>query len=136
MEKLLAETIDRIKSLKSTGLSGYEVARLLNVGKSSVYKYTRQKSFPRWTEEEIEYVIDCYARGVPVKKIAAAVGRSEAAVKHIMHKHRRYIRHNQEIKIASHLILKCLFSGLPPGKALRQIRRQDLLGRTKADKGG
>jgi predicted transcriptional regulator len=130
-KKLDSEIVQVIKAHKSAGLTGYEVAQMLGIGKSSAYKYTRKKSYPRWSDDEKQIVIDCLARKMTTKKIAKKVGRTQAAVKHIIHKHRKLVKGNQDIRVVTALIMKCVGQGLTPGKAISAIRRHDLFSRMR-----
>jgi len=125
--------IEEIKRLKAQGYTGYEIAESLGVGKSSVYKYTREKSYPRWAEAEKQIVVDGLAKGLTVAKISEKVDRSEAAVKHAIHKHRKAVRGNPDIQIACHLLKRCTQSGLSVKDALKQIRKGDIFSLAKME---
>lgn len=132
--RLSGETIMEIKMLRERGLTGYEIADTLGIGKTSAYKYIRKRSYPRWTEEEKRIVIDGRARGVPLKKIAKRLeGRTVAGVKHVMHKHRKRIRSDQDILLATSLISRALKAGMTPGQALSKIRKHDVFNRVREE---
>lgn len=131
---LSRETVAAIKELREQGLTGYEIAESLGIGKTSAYKYIRKRSYPRWTEEEKQIVIDGRARGVPLKKILKRLPRrTVAGVKHVLRKHRKRIRGDRDILLATGLISRALDAGLRPGQALRKIRKHDVFNRAREE---
>ena len=121
----------RILELYNSGLTGYEVAEVMGIGNTTVYKHLPRQGKPwkRWTEEEMQAVIKGYARGLPVREIAKKVGHSSRAVMIKMCRHRKLIRADPHKQKVMKWINYAIGKGLKPGQALSAIRRADLLGR-------
>jgi len=84
----------RIRELYAETGSGYEVARIMGLGRTTVYNHLElgKGKKPRWTDDENQVVVDGYIEGRKVADIAKAVGRSKGSVVLHMHRHRKKIR--------------------------------------------
>lgn len=88
------EQKQRIQELYAKTGNGYEVARIMGLGRTTVYNHLGlgKGKKPRWTDEENQVVVDGYAENRPVADIAKAIGRSSGSVALHMHRHRKKIR--------------------------------------------
>lgn len=50
----------------------------------------------RWSDEDIQYMAECWNRGADICEIAEAVCRSEKAVRGVMQRHRELFPHRRE----------------------------------------
>lgn len=111
---------ERIRALYAERRNGHEVARLLKLGHTTVYKYLDldNQPRPRWTEEENQVLVDGYAEKQPIKKIAAKLGRrSPRAVMVAMCRYRKTVRKDEKKRYVLHMI----------GVALRALRKADIM---------
>lgn len=91
---ITAEQKQRIRDLYETTKNGHEVARMMGLGSTTVYRHLELKKCkkPLWTDEDDQIVVDGYAEKRSVKEIARAIGRSNRAVVLHMCRHRKKIR--------------------------------------------
>ena len=98
---ITAEQKQRIRELYAETKNGFEVARMMGLSKTAVYKHLELNNRRRrWTDKEDQKVIDGYLEKRPVKEIAQAVGRTSRAVMLYMHRHRKKVRGNKKLRRA------------------------------------
>ncbi|GEM_PF-4599817 len=109
---------ERIRALYAEKRNGYEVARLLKLGHTTVYKHLRLSNppKPRWTEEENQVMVDGYAEKRSVRAIAGQVGRSPRAVMVHMCRYRKHVRGDPKKRRALSMITL----------ALKAVRKADI----------
>lgn len=105
------------------GLNGYEIAIRLGIGKSSVYRYLQLKRriTPRWTDDEIQVLVDGYMEKRPVKEIAKHLGRPPRAVTIRMCRYRKQVRKDPKKRRALGAITL----------ALKAVRKADIFRETE-----
>lgn len=131
---LTAAEREAIANLRRSGLTGHEIARRIGRSKSVVYKYfPSERLRPRWTESEMQVLVDDYAKQKPPGFIAAKIGRSTLAVKIAMCRYRKKVRSDPVKCRAVGYIARCLAAGLTPGQAINAIRRADIMRRNEND---
>lgn len=125
----------QILALYNSGLTGREVAARMGVSKTAVYKYLPRQGRPwkRWTEDDLQELVDGYAAGEPGDRIAARVGRSPRAVYIAMCRYRKAVRGDPKKARVMRWIRKGMSLGLKPGQAIAAVRRADILGRYEHD---
>ncbi|MEW8957851.1 MAG: helix-turn-helix domain-containing protein [Moorella sp. (in: firmicutes)] len=128
---LSPEVKQKILSLHNSGLNGYEIATRLGIGKTTAYKHLPKQGRPwhKWTEDELQQVVDGYARGWSPKKIAARIGCSPTAVRIAMCRYRKQIRADPQKRRVLHLLKVGMEAGAKPGQVITAIRRAKILGR-------
>lgn len=125
-----------IRQLASLGLNGVEIAAITGWGRTTVYKIIPKKGRPwhRWTEAELQLVVDAYERGWTVTRVARRIGVSPRACYVAMWRHRGRIRSDPLKREVLHwLKLAMVDAGAKPGKAITAIRRANLFGRDSDD---
>lgn len=93
--------------------NGYEVARRLGLGRTTIYKHLALKkcTHPTWSDEEIQFMVDGYLEKTPVREIASKIGRSPRAVRIKMCRYRKQVRKDrkkQRVLSAISLALKAV----------------------------
>lgn len=118
-------------ALRNRGYTGYQIASVMGVSKSWVYKVLPcvcGRNHRRWTEEEIDRLISMRSRGARIKRIANRLGRGENEVRIKLCRLRKSIPAEQ--KYALGLIAKMVREyGVSTYKAMRAIRKSDALDR-------
>lgn len=95
-----AEEVEAFKQLHEQGFTGTQIAALTGRSKTAVYKHLqlKEKSRPRWTDEEMQILVDGYFEGESVKKIAKKLGRSPTAVRVAMCRYRKAVNSDPKKK--------------------------------------
>ncbi len=86
------EEVEQFRELHRQGLTGNQITKLTGWGRSAVYKRIQIKRMPRWTEDDNQALVDCYADGGDKKALAARMGRSVKAVHIAMCRYRKAVR--------------------------------------------
>ena len=87
--KTIARCIQRVRD----GESMHEVARSRGINTKTVCNWCRRagigsKHNRRWTEAEIEQLVDMWSRDMSIKDIAAKLGRTRKSVERYVAEHR------------------------------------------------
>lgn len=128
---LTAEEKRRIFELYRRGFNGYQIARYLGRGKTTIYKYLPKKGRPwhRWTDEDMQTLVDGYANGLPTAQIAAKIGCSPNAVRIAMTRHRKRVRADPRRRLVLYWLKVGFDMGLKPGQVLTRLRQADIMAR-------
>ena len=119
-----------MQELYNSGLTGYEIAIRIDRSKSVVYKYLPHVwEKPRWSEEELQEVVDGYAKGRQLNRIAKKVGRTPTAVKVAMCRYRKTVSADPKKQEVVRYLTRVLKLGIKPGRAITAIRRANIIGR-------
>jgi len=116
--KVTPEQERQIRELYAVTKNGYKVAERLGLGSTTVYKWLnlRRHTRPRWSDEEIQVLVDGYLEKRTVKDIAMKVGRSCSAVRIKMCRYRKQVRADPKKQRALRAITM----------ALRAVRKADI----------
>lgn len=100
-----AEEKEMMNQLRQQGLTAQEVAKKLGRSRSAVYRHLHQGGkLSRWTDDEMQILVDGYAAGWKPAKIAKKTGRSPVAVRVRMWRHRQDIRNDPKKRRALNAI--------------------------------
>jgi DNA invertase Pin-like site-specific DNA recombinase len=71
-KKVTPEQARRIREVYDETKNGYEVARRLGLGHTTVYNHLALKkcTHPIWSDDEIQTMVDGYLEKIPVREIA------------------------------------------------------------------
>lgn len=104
-------------------MTGHQIAHKLGLGSTTVYRHLGLNRFtaPKWTEEEIQELVDGYFENRPVREIAAKLGRSPTAVRIKMCRYRKEVKGDKKKIRAMRAITM----------ALRAVRKADIFREVK-----
>lgn len=117
-----------IRVLYTAGYTGYEIEQITGIGKSAVYKWIGRTSAstPAWTDEELQVLVDGYARGWPPKRIAKILDKSELAVRLRMHRYRKALKQDPYKRKVLQVLLAGAKNGVPVGSIIKYARKADV----------
>lgn len=95
------------------------MAERLGIGRTAVYTHLRLRlrTSPRWTDEEVQVLVDGYLDKTPVAQISALLpGRSLRAIRSRMCRHRKWVKKDPKKKRALSAITM----------ALKAVRKTDI----------
>ena len=116
--------VKRARNLSLQGYNGYQIAQVMGVSKTWVYKVVPKKGKPYkiWSEKEMDKVLSRLSRGQSYEQIAKSMHRSKNSIAIKMCRHRGKI--SEEDLKAAHYIRLALKLGSPTiGAALRAVRK-------------
>jgi IS30 family transposase len=128
---LTPEEEQKIKDLRSLGLTGYEIAEQIGRSKSAVYEKLRLNCIPNWTEWEKQKVVGMRAKGKSYREISKKIKRSEKAVMIFMCRYRKAVKSDPKKQEALRLLTFTLKHTKDPGIAIHAIRKSKLYGRNE-----
>lgn len=124
LPKFYPEHLREAQKLYSELKNGHLVAEKMGFGHTTVYKYLslNKRKTPRWTDEEIQVLVDGYLEKRPVKDIATLLEhRSQRAVMIRMCRHRKWVKKDPRKKRALSAI----------SFALRAVKKADVFRETE-----
>jgi transposase len=91
---LSPEQKQRIKELYAETGNGHMVAKITGLGSTTIYKHLalRKSTHPKWTDDQIQVLVDGYLEKIPVKEIAKRIGRSPRSVTIKMCRYRKEVK--------------------------------------------
>lgn len=118
-----------MRQLYASGMSVDEIAAALKLGRTTVYKHLslRLRQQPRWSEEELQWLIDARYLGMTYKEIAKILGRSPIALRIAMCRHRKWVRSDEKRKAVLGFVSWGVKNKVPVRKLLTAARRADIL---------
>jgi transposase-like protein len=96
--RISSEEIAQFRELHAQGLTCIQIARFTGWGKSAVCRHIYQadrfggRTHRRWTDDDNQALVDCYAESGDKKALAARLGRSVKAVYIAMCRYRKAVR--------------------------------------------
>lgn len=128
MKPISDEQKTKIIELYNSGLNGYQVAKIVGLSKSVVYKYLKARNhYVKWSEKLNQLLCDGRAEGKTYKQIAAEIGCTAIAARIAMHRHRVKIRADPSKKLVASVLLRAMKTGATATEALRQAKKADIL---------
>ena len=121
---LTVEQKNKIKELYVSISNGHKVARQLNLGSSTIYKHlSLQKcKHPKWTDEDIQVLVDGYLEKMPSVEIARKIGRSPRAVRIKMCRYRKQVK-NDPKKHRALSAISMAFKAVRKADIFRELER-------------
>ncbi len=116
--------VETVRLMRWIGYTMREMAMLLQRTERQIERHVPIIQ-PRWTEDELQMMCDMRFAGKTYAEIGAKLGRSPQACKNRMLRHREWVLSDPER--AAFLRLVYLFRR--PGKLLRMMRNNDMVGR-------
>ena len=96
--RISKEEVDQFRELHDQGLTAKQIARLTGWGKSAICRHLYHTDrfgggvHRRWTDDDNQAMVDCYAEGGNKKALAEQMGRSVKAIAVAMCRYRKAIR--------------------------------------------
>lgn len=133
--RLPPEVVGQIPLLQQNGLNGYQIADRLRIGKTTAYRYLPKQGKPwkRWTDRDIQRLVDGYANQVPTTELARILRRSPTAVRTAMCRYRKAVRNDPERREVMHYMRVGLRAGAKPWQVVKAIRKARIAGRWADD---
>lgn len=116
--KFTHEDLTEAMRLYSEFKNGHLVAEIMGWGRTTIYKHLALsiRNTPRWSDDEMQILVDGYLEKIPTKDIAFSIKRSPRAVRVRMCRYRQQIKKDPKKRRALRAITF----------ALRAIKRADI----------
>jgi predicted transcriptional regulator len=110
-------------------LNGHEIAKKLGVGKTTVYRHIDAKGHKvkRWTEKELNYVINARAKGRSYEYIAKRLKRNANQVEIKLCRYRKAVLSDPRKREVLRLLAFGIQKGATPEMIIKGIRKSKCL---------
>ena len=129
-QRLPDETRQAIAGLYDAGMAVAEIAERLAVSRAAVSKYnvpTRRGNYLRWGPDEQERLRKYLMRGIAYKTVAASFGCSLSAIRVAVYRLRQHFNGSRRRRVAWGILCRAVHAGVPPRKALEQVRQSEVM---------